>query len=125
MITEFFYPRCGGVEVHVLSLCKSLLSMDYHVRLWIAYKQVIVITRYDDNHIGYELLDGILPVYYLPLEDMTMGTVFPYFFVWMPMLRRVLTCMFVSLVDTPQGADRYSPLPPVHECHVLHFCSSV
>lgn len=125
MITEFFYPRCGGVEVHVLSLCKSLLSMDYHVRLWIAYKQVIVITRYDDNHIGYELLDDILPVYYLPLEDMTMGTVFPYFFVWMPMLRRVLTCMFVSLVDTPQGADRYSPLPPVHECHVLHFCSSV
>ena len=67
----------------------------------ILHKQVIVITRYDVNHIGYELVDGILPVYYLPLEDMTMGTVFPYFFVWMPLFQRVLDSMCVSVVDSP------------------------
>ena len=51
--------------------------------------QVIVITRYDVNHLGYELYDNILRVYYLPLENMTMGTIFPYYFIWMPLLRKV------------------------------------
>lgn len=125
MVTEFFYPRCGGVEMHVLSLCKTLLSMNYHVLLYTANKQVIVITRYDDNHIGYELLDDTLPVYYLPLEDMTMGTVFPYFFVWMPMLRRVVDYVRTSLSDTPKRTHRHSPFSSVHECHVLYLRSSV
>ncbi|KAK8806818.1 hypothetical protein WA588_005618, partial [Blastocystis sp. NMH] len=103
MVTEFFYPRCGGVEVHVLSLCKTLLSMNYHV---------IVITRYDQNHIGYELLDDTLPVYYLPLENMTMGTVFPYFFVWMPMLRRILLKEQIDIVH-------------FHQCTSVMFYTSV
>lgn len=37
MITEFFFPRCGGVEMHVLSLCKALLKYDYHVSVYHHY----------------------------------------------------------------------------------------
>ena len=31
MITEFFYPRCGGVETHVQSLAKELYLQGFHV----------------------------------------------------------------------------------------------
>ena len=31
MVTEFFYPRCGGVEMHVLSISQALLKQGCHV----------------------------------------------------------------------------------------------
>ena len=31
MITEFFYPRCGGVETHVQSLAKELFRQGFRV----------------------------------------------------------------------------------------------
>ncbi len=31
IISEFFYPRCGGVEIHILSICKELIKKGHHV----------------------------------------------------------------------------------------------
>lgn len=31
MVTEFFYPRCGGVETHVLSISQALRKQGCHV----------------------------------------------------------------------------------------------
>lgn len=31
MLSEFFFPRCGGVEIHILSICKELIKKGYHV----------------------------------------------------------------------------------------------
>ena len=33
MITEFFYPRCGGIETHVQSLARELYLQGFHVYL--------------------------------------------------------------------------------------------
>ena len=36
IISEFFYPRCGGVEIHILSICKELIKK-YNCRFILAH----------------------------------------------------------------------------------------
>lgn len=48
-----------------------------------------MITRYEGDYLGVKEVYKGLRVYYLPLENMTMGTIFPSFFIWLPTLRYV------------------------------------
>jgi hypothetical protein len=35
MVCDFFYPRLGGVEMHIWSLSHALLRLGYKVRAWL------------------------------------------------------------------------------------------
>ena len=37
MVTEFFYPRCGGVETHVLSISRALRKQGCHVGFTLSF----------------------------------------------------------------------------------------
>ncbi|CBK21841.2 uncharacterized protein [Blastocystis hominis] len=93
MVTEFFYPRCGGVEMHVFSISQALLKQGCHV---------IVITRGDEHHQGIEYFNKQLKVYYLPLEEMALGSIYPYCFLLIPFLRHILISEQIQVVHYHQ-----------------------
>lgn len=84
---------------------------------------MIVITRYEDRFLGTHTLEDGLRVYYLPLENMTMGTIYPYYYCWIPCLRDVLHHSRSSRVDPSPREHPYCTLPPVHERDVSHVDS--
>jgi phosphatidylinositol glycan class A protein len=55
MVCDFFYPRLGGVEMHIWSLSQHLLRLGH---------KVIVVTHYYGNRKGVRYLPGPLKVYY-------------------------------------------------------------
>jgi glycosyltransferase involved in cell wall biosynthesis len=55
MVCDFFYPRLGGVEMHIWSLSQQLIRLGH---------KVIVITHAYDNRKGVRYLPGPLKVYY-------------------------------------------------------------
>ena len=55
MVCDFFYPRLGGVEMHIWSLSQHLIRLGH---------KVIVLTHSYDNRKGVRYLPGPLKVYY-------------------------------------------------------------
>ncbi|KAH9387156.1 phosphatidylinositol N-acetylglucosaminyltransferase subunit A [Nematocida major] len=67
MISDFFCPRLGGVENHILNLSKELRKMGH---------TIIVITHSGSGRKGVQYVDGF-KVYYLEMFSMFSGSVFP------------------------------------------------
>ena len=55
MVCDFFYPRMGGVEMHIWSLSQHLLRLGH---------KVIVITHAYGDRKGVRYMPGPLKVYY-------------------------------------------------------------
>jgi phosphatidylinositol glycan class A protein len=55
MVCDFFYPRLGGVEMHIWSLAQQLIRLGH---------KVIVITNTYGNRKGVRYLSGPLKVYH-------------------------------------------------------------
>ena len=55
MVCDFFYPRLGGVEMHIWSLSQHLIRLGH---------KVIVITHGYENRKGVRYMPGPLKVYY-------------------------------------------------------------
>ena len=55
MVCDFFYPRLGGVEMHIWSLAQHLLRLGH---------KVIVITHAYGQRKGVRYMPGPLKVYY-------------------------------------------------------------
>jgi phosphatidylinositol glycan class A protein len=55
MVCDFFYPRLGGVEMHIWSLAQHLIRLGF---------KVIVITHAYGNRKGVRYMPGPLKVYY-------------------------------------------------------------
>ena len=55
MVCDFFYPRLGGVEMHIWSLSQHLLRLGH---------KVIVITHAYGNRKGVRYMPGPMKVYY-------------------------------------------------------------
>jgi phosphatidylinositol glycan class A protein len=55
MVCDFFYPRLGGVEMHIWSLAQQLIRLGH---------KVIVITNTYGNRKGVRYFPGPLKVYY-------------------------------------------------------------
>jgi phosphatidylinositol glycan class A protein len=55
MVCDFFYPRMGGVEMHIWSLSQHLIRLGH---------KVIVVTHSYDNRKGVRYMPENLKVYY-------------------------------------------------------------
>mmetsp|Transcript_22565 Transcript_22565/g.24091 ORF Transcript_22565/g.24091 Transcript_22565/m.24091 type:complete len:101 (+) Transcript_22565:162-464(+) len=62
MVCDFFYPRLGGVEMHIWSLSQHLIRMGH---------KVIVITHSYANRKGVRYMPGPLKVYYCVSDEMS------------------------------------------------------
>ena len=58
MVSDFFYPRLGGVEMHLWSLSQNLLRLGH---------KVIVVTHAYNDRKGIRFMTNGLKVYYMPL----------------------------------------------------------
>jgi phosphatidylinositol glycan class A protein len=56
MVSDFFYPNCGGVENHILQLSHSLVALGH---------KVIVVTHAYPGHQGIKYIAPGVKVYYL------------------------------------------------------------
>ena len=113
MVCDFFYPRLGGVEMHIWSLSQSLLRLGH---------KVIVVTHQYKGRSGVRYMTNGLKVYYLPIaefEDLVPGlkvdgvTVIS-FHNLLPLFRNILIREQISIVHAHQSCS-----PLTHEA-LLH-----
>lgn len=107
MCCDFFYPRLGGVEMHIWSLSQCLIRRGH---------KVIVVTRAYDDRKGVRWMSSGLKVYYTPLYACLDGgaVTFPTFFSFFPLFRDILIREGVDIVHAHQSTSQMT-----HEC-ILH-----
>ena len=103
MVSDFFYPRLGGVEMHLWSLSQNLLRLGH---------KVIVVTHSYNNRVGVRYMTNGLKVYYMPLpfiedffpflKNSTDQLSMPSFQAWLPLFRNILIRENISIVHAHQ-----------------------
>lgn len=89
MVCDFYFPRCGGVEMHIWNLSQCLIAAGH---------KVIVITHAYGDRKGIRYMAGGLKVYYCPLVSMVDDVSFPTFYAWLPLFRQIVVRERVTIV---------------------------
>jgi len=105
LISDFFYPRLGGVEQHIYSLAQCLLHQ--------GHKVIIITHAYESSsssnpkhrRTGVRYLSGLLKVYYCPILPMTDQTCLPTFSATLPILRYIFIREKIEIVHSHQATS--------------------
>ena len=96
MVCDFFYPRLGGVEMHIWSLAQCLIRLGH---------KVIVITHSYGSRKGVRYMTNGLKVYYTPqvpfLDQNSLPTTVSMF----PLLRQILIRERIDIVHGHQATS--------------------
>lgn len=114
MVSDFFFPKVGGVETTGYILSQALvrrghkvglpikLLHDYLSRLRLERIQVIIIShRYAPDRVGVRYLTSGVKVYYVPIHTIpphAMHATLPQFFALLPLLRSILIRERVDII---------------------------
>jgi len=93
MISDFFYPNMGGIEMHIYQLSQWLIRKGH---------KVIVITHQYGKRQGIRYLSNGLKVYYLPVLPFYNGSSMPSFYALIPLIRHVLYRESIEIVHAHQ-----------------------
>lgn len=93
MISDFFYPRLGGVEVSIYQLSCSLIRRGV---------KVIVITRAHKNRQIIRYMGNGIKVYYLPVPVLNEEIMFPTLYCLMPKLREIVITECIDIIHMHQ-----------------------
>eukprot|EP00759_Apiculatamorpha_spiralis_P042913 PhF_6_TR40669/c0_g1_i1/m.61091/K03857/PIGA, GPI3; phosphatidylinositol glycan, class A len=97
LVSDFFYPGFGGVEIHIYNVAQCLLRRGH---------KVIIITRaYGEKYNGIRYLSNGLKVYYLPFVGIQLppGVVtLPTFHAMFPLLRSIFLREEIQIVHGHQ-----------------------
>eukprot|EP00919_Chromeraceae_sp_WS-2016_P072671 GHVR01171779.1.p1 GENE.GHVR01171779.1~~GHVR01171779.1.p1 ORF type:complete len:457 (-),score=90.11 GHVR01171779.1:160-1530(-) len=96
MVSDFFYPGLGGVEMHIYQLSQCLILKGY---------KVIVITHSRGNCYGIKYLTNGLKVYYLPYLDFVENCTLPTAYTTFPLVRNILIRERVDIVHGHQATS--------------------
>ncbi len=102
MVCDFFYPKLGGVEMHIWSLSQSLLQLGH---------KVVVVTHAYKDRSGVRYMTNGLKVYYLPMWIMHDGCSMPSFYTMFPLLRQILIRENIDIVHGHQASSAM-----IHQC---------
>ncbi|CRG99186.1 phosphatidylinositol N-acetylglucosaminyltransferase subunit A, putative [Plasmodium relictum] len=105
MVSDFFYPNLGGIEMHIFELSKHLIRKGF---------KVIVVTHCYNNRTGVRWMGNGIKVYYLPFYPFLDIVTFPNIIGTLPLCRNIL---YREKVDIVHGHQATSPL--AHE-FILH-----
>nr|XP_023924248.1 phosphatidylinositol N-acetylglucosaminyltransferase subunit A [Quercus suber] len=94
MVSDFFYPKFGGVENHIYYLSQCLLKLGH---------KVVVMTHAYGNRSGVRYMTGGLKVYYVPWKPFLMQNTLPTFYGTLPIIRTILIREQISLVHGHQA----------------------
>ena len=95
-VCDFFYPRLGGVEMHLWSLAQHLIRLQH---------KVIVITHSYGKRKGTRYLPGPLKVYYCPIFPMVDEDAMPTFSATFPLIRQILIRERIQIVHAHQATS--------------------
>lgn len=95
-VCDFFYPRLGGVEMHLWSLAQHLIRLQH---------KVIVITHAYGKRKGTRYLPGPLKVYYCPIFPMVDEDAMPTFSATFPLIRQILIRERIQIVHAHQATS--------------------
>eukprot|EP00759_Apiculatamorpha_spiralis_P027471 PhF_6_TR30229/c0_g1_i1/m.44410/K03857/PIGA, GPI3; phosphatidylinositol glycan, class A len=96
LVSDFFFPGFGGVEIHIYNVAQCLMRQGH---------KVIVITRAYGDRNGVRYVSGGLKVYYLPLVGIQLppGTVtMPAIIGAFPILRSIYLRERITIVHGHQ-----------------------
>lgn len=100
LISDFFYPRLGGVEMHIYSLAICLRKL--------GHKVIIITHAYKGKHsnrTGVRYLPGPIKVYYCPILPMTDQDALPTFSATLPLLRYIWIRESINVVHSHQATS--------------------
>lgn len=89
MVSDFFFPQPGGVELHVYHLSQRLIDRGH---------SVIIITHAYGSRQGIRVLTNGLKVYYVPFFVIYRESTFPTVFSFFPVLRQILIREQIDIV---------------------------
>lgn len=89
IVCDFFYPRLGGVEMHIWQISKALIQRGH---------KVIVLTHAYGKRAGVRYISTGLKVYYLPMIPFVDQVIFPTFYSWLPLFRNIVIRERVTIV---------------------------
>jgi len=99
MVCDFFYPRLGGVEMHISSLAQCLAKLGH---------KLVVITHAHGGRSGVRYLPGPVKVYYCPFQTMIDGVTLPTFIATYPLIRHIFVREKIDIVHGHQATSPMS-----------------
>ena len=97
LVSDFFYPRLGGVEMHIWSLAQCLLRR--------GHKVIVVTHHYPGGREGVRCMTSGLKVYYCPLVTLVDQDSLPTFHAFLPLFRNILIRERVTIVHGHQATS--------------------
>ena len=124
MVCDFFYPKLGGVEMHVWAVSQRLLALGHKVVvLTHAYPTTTTTTTTaaattptaaDRGRAGVRVMTHGLKVFYLPVRTFHENNTFPMVFSYFRMVRAIICREGIGIVHGHQVTSTM-----MHEC-LLH-----
>jgi len=102
MVSDFFHPGLGGVEMHIYQLSQCLLQRGC---------KVIVVTHFRGRRHGVRYMPNGLKVYYCPFTPFVDEATLPTLFSFFPLLRKILVREQIDIVHGHQATSNLA-----HEC---------
>ncbi|KAF4678222.1 hypothetical protein FOL47_003284 [Perkinsus chesapeaki] len=96
MVSDFFYPGLGGVEMHIYQLSQCLMELGFYV---------IVITHYRGDRMGIRYMTNGLKVYYLPYKTFVDQCTPPAFITYFALMRQILIRERIDIVHGHQATS--------------------
>lgn len=93
MVSDFFYPRLGGVEVLIYQLSLSLIRRGV---------KIIVITRSYKNRKIVRYMGNGLKIYYLPVAVLNDDIMIPTLYGLLPKIREIVISEGVDIIHMHQ-----------------------
>lgn len=93
MVSDFFLPNLGGVEMHIYSLAQCLMQRGH---------KVIVVTHAYGDRAGVRYMTNGLKVYHIPVPILTDQAAWPTLFPLMPLIRDILVREQITIVHGHQ-----------------------
>ena len=99
LISDFFYPRVGGVEVHIYQLAVSLIRLGC---------KVTVLTHHKKNRQGIKYMGNGIKVYFTPLMTLYDDSSLPILLGALKILREICYIEKVDIIHCHQSSSSLS-----------------
>ena len=96
LISDFFYPKVGGVEVHIYQLAVSLIRLGC---------KVTVLTHHRRNRQGIKYMGNGIKVYFTPLMTLYDDTSIPYLYGSLKILREICYTEKIDIIHCHQSTS--------------------